>query len=305
MKPRLSVAFCDFWSGFDQHDNFFTRMLGTRFDLCNTVPPELVIYNDYGHHHRLYSCKRIHFTGESIEPEYAWCDASWSSLKLNDPRHLRVPYYAFHGPPEPLLRGPEFAASVLSESRKFCCFVVGKHYGAKTQRRVDLFQHLHARRAVDSGGAFLNNIGRRLGPNPGDKLDFLRGYRFNICYENGAFPGYTTEKLYDALAAGCIPIYWGDPDVAQEFNPKAFINSSDFPDEAALIDHILAVADNPARQAEYLEQPPFVNNIPPKIYAPERLTDFVERLLADPTTPVAQRPHFPWLGRWTMAKRDK
>lgn len=39
----------------------------------------------------------------------------------------------------------------------------------------------------------------------------------------------------DAFAAATVPIYWGAPDVKQEFNPAAFLCADDYPDTAALI----------------------------------------------------------------------
>lgn len=42
------------------------------------------------------------------------------------------------------------------------------------------------------------------------KNRWLKNYKFNICFENGSSPGYITEKLFQAYAGGCIPIYWGD-----------------------------------------------------------------------------------------------
>ncbi len=42
------------------------------------------------------------------------------------------------------------------------------------------------------------------------KLNVLKNYKFCICYENMKnTSGYITEKIFDALIAGCIPIYWG------------------------------------------------------------------------------------------------
>lgn len=61
------------------------------------------------------------------------------------------------------------------------------------------------------------------------KIAALRGYRFNIAYENtGGLPGYLTEKLFDSLAACCVPIYWGNPDIAQVVPSKCFIDRRDF-----------------------------------------------------------------------------
>jgi hypothetical protein len=42
------------------------------------------------------------------------------------------------------------------------------------------------------------------------KRDYLFHKKFNICPENVDASGYVTEKLFDAFAAGTIPIYLGD-----------------------------------------------------------------------------------------------
>lgn len=36
-------------------------------------------------------------------------------------------------------------------------------------------------------------------------------YKFCIAMENSISPGYVTEKVFDALAAGCVPVYFGSP----------------------------------------------------------------------------------------------
>lgn len=66
----------------------------------------------------------------------------------------------------------------------------------------------------------------------------LRQYRFAICYENAVFPGYVTEKIFDALFAGCIPIYLGAPDVTEQLPPGIFIDKRQFKDYAALYDYL-------------------------------------------------------------------
>lgn len=43
-----------------------------------------------------------------------------------------------------------------------------------------------------------------------DKYQTAKNYKFMICFENGIYPGYVTEKLLDAYVCGAIPIYWGD-----------------------------------------------------------------------------------------------
>ncbi|MFR1060543.1 MAG: glycosyltransferase family 10 domain-containing protein [Enterocloster sp.] len=62
-----------------------------------------------------------------------------------------------------------------------------------------------------------------------DKRNFLQQYKFTIAFENVALEGsLTSEKLYDPIHAYSIPIYWGDPNVAERFNKEAFINCNDY-----------------------------------------------------------------------------
>jgi hypothetical protein len=78
------------------------------------------------------------------------------------------------------------------------------------------------------------------GPAPANgKIGVLRGYRFNIAYENtGNLPGYLTEKLFDSFAACCVPVYWGDPDVATAVPADCFIDRRNFANTAELYQHL-------------------------------------------------------------------
>jgi hypothetical protein len=67
------------------------------------------------------------------------------------------------------------------------------------------------------------------GPVP-RKNAIMRQYRFALCYENAAFPGYITEKIFDGFFAGCVPIYWGAPDVTDFIPARAFIDMRNFKD---------------------------------------------------------------------------
>lgn len=56
------------------------------------------------------------------------------------------------------------------------------------------------------------------------KRDLLQDFGFNLCPENGMYPGYYTEKIPEAFFADCLPITWTDENVKVDFNPEAFIN---------------------------------------------------------------------------------
>ncbi|MDU9759492.1 glycosyltransferase family 10 domain-containing protein, partial [Helicobacter pylori] len=45
-------------------------------------------------------------------------------------------------------------------------------------------------------------------------------------------------KILDAYFSHTIPIYWGSPSVAKDFNPKSFVNVHDFNNFDEAIDYI-------------------------------------------------------------------
>jgi len=69
---------------------------------------------------------------------------------------------------------------------------------------------------------------------PADKLALMGGYKFALAIENTRFPGYVSEKLFDCLFAGSIPVYAGAPDVGRYVPPQAFIDLSRFASYAEL-----------------------------------------------------------------------
>ena len=52
------------------------------------------------------------------------------------------------------------------------------------------------------------NSGNRSLAEGESKMDVFRRYRFCIAMENTVAHDYVTEKLWDAFAAGCVPIYY-------------------------------------------------------------------------------------------------
>ena len=53
--------------------------------------------------------------------------------------------------------------------------------------------------------------------------------KFSICFENARdISGYVTEKIFDCLFAGCVPIYWGEPNIEKIVPQACFIDFRDF-----------------------------------------------------------------------------
>lgn len=59
------------------------------------------------------------------------------------------------------------------------------------------------------------------------KLRTLDQYRFAFAFENTATAGYVTEKVFNAIEAGAVPLYWGAPDVADSLaTPSAIVHAA-------------------------------------------------------------------------------
>lgn len=107
---------------------------------------------------------------------------------------------------------------------------------------------------IDSYGRFLRN--RTL---PADtwrptKLGMIAHYPFTIAFENSIGKDYVTEKFYDPLVAGSVPIYLGAPNV-DEYAPgdHCYINVNDHPSPRALADYLKALLKAPAAYEEYMD----------------------------------------------------
>ena len=95
------------------------------------------------------------------------------------------------------------------------------------------------------------------------KFTALSQARFSICFENARdIRGYLTEKIFDCLFAGCVPIYWGDPEVEKAIPKNCFIDFRQFQSYQALYNYLknLSAQDYQAYQLagqQFLVSPQF------------------------------------------------
>ncbi|GAB1468202.1 hypothetical protein MASR2M64_09110 [Candidatus Cloacimonadota bacterium] len=282
-KPTLKINFVDFWKNLDKLDNYFSRLLCERYELVISDNPEVLFYSMFGKKHLNYKCKRIFYSGENAGADFSECDFALTSDYNADPRHYRLPLYLLYFSPERFVK-PEFDAEAELDAKKgFCSFVVSNS-GGKVRNRF--YEKLSRYKAIASGGKYRNNIGYRVP----DKLAFIRDYRFCLSFENKSYPGYTTEKLVEALFANTVPIYWGNPIVQKEFNPDAFLCYHDYPSEKAFINRIIEVESNKELYLSYLKAPWCRNNSLAEQYQPDSIREWLCQAIATSITPIACKP---------------
>ena len=84
------------------------------------------------------------------------------------------------------------------------------------------------------------------------KSDVLGKYRFGFCYENTTeIPGYITEKIFDVMMSGTVPVYLGPKNANRHIPKECFIDRSKFPDHISLYSYLSNMAET--RYNEYLE----------------------------------------------------
>ena len=110
---------------------------------------------------------------------------------------------------------------------------------------------------VDNYGNCFHNVDMPVTRGRGDyqtvKEEVLKQYKFAVAFENKVLENYVTEKVYNALSAGSIPIYLGAPDIMKHVPSGSIINAADFSGPAALAQHIQRVASDPALYASYFD----------------------------------------------------
>lgn len=92
------------------------------------------------------------------------------------------------------------------------------------------------------------------GPFKESVIEVTSRYKFSICLENtNAYPGYSTEKIFNCFNARTIPIYKGDKEIKSNLLQKSYIDLEEFKDYNSLRNYLINLT-----QEEYEL---YINNI--------------------------------------------
>ncbi|GAA7527133.1 glycosyltransferase family 10 [Helicobacter pylori] len=289
--PPLKIAVANWW-GDEEIKEFKKSVLYFILSRHYTItlhqnpdkPADIVFGNPLGSARKILSyqnTKRVFYTGENEVPNFNLFDYAigFDELDFRD-RYLRMPlYYAsLHfkaelvndttapykiktDSPYALKKPshcfeenhPNLCALIHNESdplkRGFASFVASN---ANAPVRNAFCDALNSIEPVAGGGAVRNTLGYKVE----NKNEFLSQYKFNLCFENSQGYGYVTEKILNAYFSHTIPIYWGSPSVAKDFNPKSFVNVHDFKNFDEAIDYIKYLHTHPNAYLDMLYENP-------------------------------------------------
>lgn len=217
------------------------------------------------------SSVKIFYTGEDCEINYK----SFSDYMINDvdlaigfnyeedmenyKNYVRYPYglwrfFRIKLNKDAIKREVDLINSQVNNNAGDFAVMVNGHDRQGTRKTIiDIVEKLGH---VSCGGKAYHNDDRLVNKFNNNKIEYLRQFMFCVCPENVSVKGYVTEKIYDAFAAGTIPIYYGgggtpEPDV---INQKAFLNfMGNNADE--LLFQIKELYENVSYYREFMKQP--------------------------------------------------
>jgi hypothetical protein len=274
MKPTIKIGSCDFWSPFElRHSIFYDILVECGYDpIIDNENPDILFYSVFGNNHRQHQTPiKIWFSGENWGlPNFNECNFALSGYYIDDPRHYRLPLYIKYARNYIKSNGilktykqlsEPIELSCIKQKTKFCNFIYSNcnQNNPGVKFRHDFFNKLSKYKHIDSGGSCLNNVNGKII----NKIDFISNYKFTIAMENSnewnGIYGYTTEKIFEPFMVNSIPIYWGNPYINNDFNPKSFINYHDYNNIDILIDKIIEIDSNNNTYEKYLITPPITN----------------------------------------------
>ncbi len=291
-SKKIKIYFTDFWPNFMFEDNYFYDLLKTEYEvIIDDKNPDLLFHSVYSRNHTKYDSTKvikILYTGENYRPNYSDSHYSFSFDYSEDPRNYRLPLWNlflnwFQKPYNPN-RDIAYLHDINSllkrekvEKNKFCSFVVSNPNAGK---RIDFARKIVKYKMIDCPGRVFNNVAPINGRgDQKEKVEFLRDYKFNICFENSSHPGYCTEKIIHSMFMNCVPIYWGDPLVNLDFNRDSFLNLHDFETEEEFIQKIIEIDNNDSEYNRILSEPWFIDNKIPDFVQPENVLSFLRKII--------------------------
>ena len=182
--------------------------------------PDYLIYDVFGKKHinkEYNNSIKIAIFSENKIPDFNEADYVISQAHINYlDRYFRYPSFLWNNIKTiKKLREKVFNSSMRT---KFCAAIISNNISSDGFR-LKFINELNKYKKVDMGGKILNNVGGTIQ----NKIEFLSLYKFSIAMENSEGDGYLSEKIFDSLISGTIPIYYGDYTIDEYINPKSFI----------------------------------------------------------------------------------
>lgn len=286
----LPIAYRNWWSSEPSHltNDWFYAFITKRLNIT-ADHPILSIFSVFGRKDTINLVKQeqipiVFYTGENL---YSGAILDWTEYQdhcledvdlalgfsvVDNKKYLRFPIWLCYDFPADanyttIVKLVNEAQNKRLQEKVLFCSLVASH--DLNGLRTKLFNSLSPIGQIDAGGRLLKNTFALQEKFNNNKLAFLENYMFNICPENSNKEYYVTEKIFDAISAGTLPIYWGsnnnpEPDL---LNKEAILFYSEHEPIENLYNKVAELYSDKRRYKEFMSQPIY------KPYAAEYIFD--------------------------------
>ena len=201
--------------------------------------------------HRNYSDNLLGFVDLSMGFDY-----------VENPQYIRFPYWILEViPPDSTFEDIANIVKMINSPSEFSykdrnidCSLIARH-DAKGKRE-EISRLLSNVLDISFEGRWNNNSNVMKEEFGDEKIDYLRRCKFNICFENSNSFGYVTEKIFEALVAKTVPIYWGslgepEPEI---LNSSAFLYYEETNSDK-IINEVDYLMSHPKAYEDFISQP--------------------------------------------------
>lgn len=144
---------------------------------------------------------------------------------------------------------------------------------------------------VECAGIHRNNMPGGQTFNMQTKLAFMEKCKFSIAAESVRYPGFASEKIGHAFSTHTIPIYFGDPDIAKDFNGDAFVDWTRYPSVEKLVEKVIEIDQNDELYIDMLCKSRY-NQADYEAQMFKKLEDFLYHIFDQDKEEAYRRPRF-------------
>lgn len=266
-KKSIKIKFTD-WGNYSddaqktgnfEYRNIILESLEKTYRVELSDNPEVVFCGIFGNDFIHYDCIRVLYSCEEYAPNfnaYDYAITIYEGYSYKDRVYTGVASLLEEKAKRDhdlALKKHLFTEEDLKAKIGFCSYIQSNET-VGNKPREEIFRLLNQYKSIDAGGKHLNTIGYRVD----DKVAFESNYKFSISFLNSNTYTYQ-DRPTDSFAAKTIPIYYGNPDIAKIFNPKAFINCHDFKCFEDVVDQVKKIDQDDELYLSMLKEPAFLH----------------------------------------------
>lgn len=270
-QSAYRVQFYNFWDQPNEQMYWYQFLLSRRLLPVGKTAAFFSVFGDRSIIERVHADMKVFFTGENLKRDSfvqytdhcldnQTIDLAMGFEVFEHPRYIRFPLWMMDcmfpaDSSEDAIRAKcqQVRFPNINEKNKFCSMIASN---SADGLRKEMYEQINPIAHVDSAGKYMHNDDALQYEFGDDKSAYLQGYIFNICPENSSAYGYTTEKIFEAITAGCIPIYWGAEFAdKQVINEDAVIRWNREDNGHSAVRQVNELYSNPKLLHEFLSQP--------------------------------------------------